>query len=99
MNQTTKQFKNYTESRQYQGERRSVPIAKRITIPAESKEHYQVAAEIFAQLSRDMHKALRLKTSFTVTKLAMDHLINQAGQDLKHSANKNAKSFHYKGAI
>ena len=81
-----------------------VPVARRITIPAETEKHYKFAAERLGMLVGQMHKVLRQRTSFMSKKFHLDYLIHETTQDLKCNGNiENAdmvehhKTYHYKG--
>jgi hypothetical protein len=90
-------FKSHTGPRQTQGYRRKVAVARRIAIPAESQEQYEFAVVRLEQMTRQMRKALKQKTSFISKKLHLDYLIHTAGQDLKGFANEDGETYHYKG--
>ena len=72
--------------------------AKRLTIPNESREQYEYAAEALIALGEMMKKALRQKKSFFLLQLECDYLIQETHRDLKANGNGNAKYFDYKGA-
>ena len=93
----TTKFRTHTGPRQTEGCRNCVPTAKRITIPAESKQQYQMAAKEFMQLGQQMQKALNQKTSFISQKTYLDYLISNCNWNLKAYANDNNDSYHYKG--
>lgn len=90
-------FKSHTGSRQTQGHRRKVAVARRIAIPAENQDQYEFAVVRLEEMTRQMRKALKQKTSFISKKLHIDYLIHTAGQDLKGFANEDNDTFHYKG--
>ena len=82
----TTKFRTHTGPRQTDGHRREVPAAKRITIPAESKDQYEKAAKEFMQLGDLMQKALNQKTSFISKKTYLDYLITCTNWNLKAHA-------------
>tara|TARA_R100001443_G_scaffold12476_2_gene22140 strand:- start:375 stop:677 length:303 start_codon:yes stop_codon:yes gene_type:complete len=90
-------FRTHTGPRQTDGYRREVPAAKRITIPAENKDQYEMAAKEFMQLGQKMQKALNQKTSFISQKTYLDYLITCTNWNLKAHADENNNPYHYKG--
>jgi len=93
----TTKFRTHTGPRQTEGFRREVPAAKRITIPAENKHQYKIAAKEFMELSQKMQKALNQKTSFISQKTYIDYLIACTNWNLKANADENNNPYHYKG--
>lgn len=90
-------FKSHTGPRQTEGHRRKVAVARRIAIPAENQEQYEYAVVRLEDMTGQMRKVLKQKTSFISKKLHLDFLIHTAGQDLKGFANEDGETYHYKG--